>query len=423
MSRTSRMLRALILAATVGSLMATPALAAKGPKPPTNGPSFSVSLNRDVYSAAGQQYVAMTFTSTEAKASKGLARVSVPARQVPPYGIWTFFSFMQSTDPGLDNGYVRVEATTCASATLASLTPGTWTPPPNQVPASVPTIEVAFSCNPGESFVIHWFTQLGYLGFDRTVDPESWFFQVDTRKGPDAKWTSLAPIEIKIRAVYLTLPPLPFITPPLQLVDLQPVATQPDEPQTWFMVGDGTALDVNVTSEVTFNRIFRADTGEELVIVDPYGFRVDQTDLEVISCLDLSFIEGVDTPTGVPPFDFSSDCLDMPEVMQVRPNPGSLRNLDGSAFPSQIAVVVGVLDVVTGPNQWNAAESRCLFRGGTYLEHANSTDLWRCTLPAGVSSERYLFVANELRQAAYCPTGKIRNDPGTIAQQMIVCTT
>jgi hypothetical protein len=416
MSRTRRILRALIVAAAVGSIVAGPAIAA--PKP-AKGPAFSVSLNRDGYSAAGQQYVAMTFTSTSDKASRGFAQAAVPAKQHPTLLFWSFFSWLQSADPTIA-GYVRVEATSCASATLHSLTTGLIVPV-NTV-AAIPTIEVAFDCRPGQSFVIHWFTNLGYTGYvPGTLD--AWDVQVATRKDATARWAPQASSTIRVNSVNLVLPPLPFITPPLQLVAAVPIISAPEEPPTqWLLTGDAIFLDQNVTSQITINRIFRADTGAELVMVDAYDFRVDQGGIQVIDCIDINLVTGVDVPPGVVPYDFSSDCDDIPEVLQIMPNPGSVANADGTLLSSQTAVIVGVFDFFTAPNVWKAAESRCLFRGGIYHEHANVDELWTCTLPTPApNNDRYFFVANDLGQALYCPTGRIRNDASLIERQIIAC--
>ena len=85
-------------------------------------------------------------------------------------------------------------------------------------------------------------------------------------------------------------------------------------------------------------------------------------------------------------------------------------------------MIAGVFDFLTAPSSWKAAELRCLFRGGVYFEHPLTNELWNCVLPAPApNNDRYYFVLNDLAQAEYCPTGKIRNDPTLVERQIIAC--
>jgi hypothetical protein len=417
MSRTPRILRALILAVMVVSVLVAPAAAA--PKEPVkNAPSLAVSMSRTTVLSDFEGYVAFTFTSTGAKRASGFARLQVPSRMVPlpPTTVPAFLSPLQMTDP-TQPGYMRVERTSCLSAAVRSSTTGNASA---GTVTSIPSIEVAFDCQPGQSFVIHWFTLTHNFNIDGANPNDMWPIQVSSRKDLDAQWGSQATLTLGVRPYFLTLPPLPFLTPPVRLVDAAPVTGDPARSGMILLTGDTILLDEPVTSKITINHVFRADTGEELVMVDPYAFRVDQT-LQVISCLDINV--KVPLPPDPLQHDFTSDCGAMPNVVQVNSAaPGSFSTLGGTVLTSETAVIAGVFDFLTAPATWKAAESRCLFRGGVYYEHPLTNELWNCVLPAPApNNDRYYFVLNDLAQTEYCPTGKIRNDPTLVERQIIAC--
>ena len=134
---------------------------------------------------------------------------------------------------------------------------------------SIPSIEVAFDCQPGQSFVIHWFTLTHNFNIDGANPNDMWPIQVTSRKDLDAQWGSQATLTLGVRPYFLTLPPLPFLTPPVRLVDAVPVTSAPDAPRMILLTGDAIPLDEPVTSKITINNVFRADTGAQLVMVDP----------------------------------------------------------------------------------------------------------------------------------------------------------
>ena len=423
MSRTLRLVRIVVLASIAAALIAAPVSAAEPlPRPDKPGPSFAVTLNRSDVVDIGIEYLALTFTSTSAARARGRARLELPTRLIPHTtfkgGFWRGDA-LQTTDPSAD-GYFRIESTSCRDAELTGFSNGVFDSNVGYV--KNPKITVEFNCAPGQAFVIHWFLESVNHEIDSCCKYDTWSLGVASRSFGSRRWTPQAPPTLRVHWHFITLPPLSFITPPLQLVDMEPIITDPAEPPTtWLLTGDAIVLNQRVSSEVTAHRIFRADTGEELVLVDPYDFRIDQTDIQVTSCIDLGGDLTGKLPPGIPPYDF--DCSAMPEVVIFMPNPGSVKNADGSFLSSQIAVIFSVIDIFTGPRQWKAAESRCLFRGGVYLEHTNSEMIWRCTLPAPAqNNDRYFFVSNELRQAEFCPTGKLRDEPALVTQQVILCT-
>ncbi len=406
----------LIIAALAGTLLAVPASAAK-PAPDAKAPSFAVTLNKSSVGGwlAPKVYLAFTFTSTGSskKTTTGFARFVTPSRTNPSVvGNFGWQPALQQTDP-LARGYFRVEATTCASATVSSFTP--------TGDGSEQSIDIAFDCQPGQAFVLHWFPTSQFYGFDG--NNEIWHFPVSTRfKAKDA-WTPQTPPQLQVDAVNFTnIINVPFITPPLALVNVTPVITDPTQhPTQILLTGDAIALGTTVTSTITIDNVFRADTGAPLVIVNADDLRMDRT-IQVVGCLDLNVKTGVDLPPGVDPYNFDCAAMDN-NVLQIdNPAPGAFQNADGTLLTPETAVIAGVFDFLTAPSSWKAAESRCLFRGGVYFEHPLTNELWNCVLPAPApNNDRYYFVLNDLAQAEYCPTGKIRNDPTLVERQIIAC--
>src|SRR6476646_6005780 len=121
-----RALAGLITAALAGALLAAPVSAAK-PLPDAKAPAFGVTVNVPSVGAwpGPKVYLAFTFTVTSMpkKATTGFARFVAPSPPIPGViGKFGWTPALQRTDP-LARGYFRVEATTCASATVAGFTP------------------------------------------------------------------------------------------------------------------------------------------------------------------------------------------------------------------------------------------------------------------------------------------------------------
>ena len=405
---------AFILAVMMATLVVSPAGAAST-KPATKAPSFAVTLSTTDAATwlAPKIYLPFTFTSTSTstKTTTGFARFVAPSPPIPAVpGNHGWKPALQQADP-LARGYFRVEATTCASATVYAFTPS--------ADGSEQSIEIAFDCQPGQAFVLHWFPTSEYQGFD-FPNYDVWQFPVATRLKVKDGWTPQTPPQLRVHPVnFLDIINIPFIKPPVKLVEVAPVPSEPEAPQTWLLTGNGYIDIMPVQQTVTVTTAYRADTGAELIIANPEGLRLEQTTIQVVSCLDLDGTVVIDGEESV----VDIDCTDLDLVVEIdRPGAGIFQNIDETAL-SQTTVLVNVDAFSTTPVNWDKAGTECRYRGGNFLpaEPGISTNLWICDFVDLSDITRYNDAKAVLRGAEYCPTGVIRDDPVTIANRDVVC--
>lgn len=396
-----RFLTSFIGAALLASLALTPVSAAR---PGGSLPTFTVTPQNPVYGPAANAYLQFTFESMSRKAFRGSARLTLPTRAHHQWGSVGWVSPLQTDRPG-EPGYVRVESSTCRSASIGTVVAGpTLTYGPRSVEAKV-------DCAPGQRFVVHLFTRVDFWGFAGNLDEDRWALPVDVRTaGAGSKWVSQAPAqEFRIPPMSVVLPPMPYITPPLQLTEVEDVS-QPAEP-IWRFEGAGylELQGTKVASEIRVTDVYDAATGTKLVVADASLLRVGR-EIQVTSC--------------VPGFEDVCTANDLDLVVGiVDPPPGAFKHFDGTPYVGSYAMF-RVVFVETKPEEWPAAETRCKFHNG----HLSVPDfpledayVWACGLHPDVSLATFNAVSADLKQAVYCPTGRVLTDPLPVDNRFVVC--
>jgi hypothetical protein len=288
-------------------------------------------------------------------------------------------------------------------------------------------IEVAFACAPGQQFVIHWFPEAIFYNLTDApaaslpTTPDAWDFPVATRRAARDPWTRQATtphLDIYKVPIYITLPPLPYITPPLKLTDVVQVVTEPAAPPQYLLEGNGFILDyTKVTSTINVTTAYRADTGEELIVANPEALRSEQT-IQVVGCLELDGTIVVDGQ----PRTVDIDCENLDLVVEiVSPDAGIFQNQDETAL-SQTTVLFKVELYDTVATNWDATETQCRYWGGQFSDgDPGASVLWFCDFDPDIPHGSFLDIAVDMKQPQFCPTGIIPTDIVSIEGGFMRC--
>ena len=281
------------------------------------------------------------------------------------------------------------------------------------------SIEIAFDCQPGQAFILHWFPTAEYFNYSGFGNNEVWHFPVATRTKLNDDWVPQSPPQLQVDAFDLRdIINIPFIRPPVKLVEVVPVITEPEAPPTsWLLVGNGSIPIGPVQTTATVTTAYRADTGAELVIANLDGLRrVETGDIQVVGCIDLDptiLINGVPSVVNI-------DCDDLDLVVRIdRVGEGVFVNEDQTAL-SQTTVLLKTTFFNTAPVEWDVAGTECRYSGGQF-QSSGFGSLWVCDFVDLSDLARYDTAKTILQQVKYCPTGIIKTDPVTIANRDVVC--
>jgi hypothetical protein len=208
----------------------------------------------------------------------------------------------------------------------------------------------------------------------------------------------------------IVLPPLPYITPPVKVTQIEQTAPA-GAPPYFTIVGAGYIDVAPETTTIKGGEFYRVDTGALVTLATPDNLRISR-ELQVVSCIDLNAYlvnegAGKDTPPGVLPATL--DCAAIAEAARLANLPtNTFKNTDGTWLEGQISVAFSVTFVNNKLSDWDATNVECAFNGGS-LSLGNAVLLWDCSLPLATSLARYNDVSADMGKIMYCPTELVRN--------------
>jgi hypothetical protein len=389
---TASKLAAMAFAIAAMLIIASPAGAAKPPKP---APLVATEGVTGVLVGGGQEEL-VPITVTATAKGKGFALIRIPHQTDPrdgrniEIGRGDGHPQPQTTGSSL-SGYVRFSNDSCTSASLEPVSP--------VAPGGDVEIEVSYRCEAGQRFTVYYYPRVIWWNFTHPVSGlDTWTFSLSRRTMQDDPWTQLSSQPLmQVAPVMIQQPNLLYTAPPAPLT----AVVVEDLTRNLILTLQGFNADgTKIQAEVPTTNYISLD-GAPLVIVNAEPLRsLNQPPLEVRSCVDNTRPELCQEPSS-----FGTVTVTAP--------PGTFTHEDGSTYTG--SVYADALAPTVSSAGWGYADQACLAADGAFNTSPSTTPGgaptdWWCEIIDSEAYWGYLSLAqltalkDTWSGAAYCPS-------------------